>query len=51
MEFILHGLAEYSQLSKLKLETGFQFKDMLSSMFTMSDVEETDPENDPDYFQ
>jgi len=51
MEFILHGLSEYSQLSKLRLETGFQFKDMLSSMFTMNDVEETDPEDDPDYFK
>ncbi len=51
MEFILHGLSEYSQLSKLRLETGFQFKDMLSSMFTMNEVEESDPEDDPDYFK
>lgn len=51
MEFILHGLSEYSQLSKLRLETGFQFKDMLSSMFTMNEIEETDPEDDPDYFR
>jgi magnesium chelatase subunit I len=51
MEFILHGLSEYSQLSKLKLETGFQFKDMLSSMFTMNEVDETYPEDDPDYFK
>ena len=51
MEFILHGLSEYSQLSKLRLETGFQFKDMLSSMFKMNEVEETDPEDDPDYFK
>ena len=51
MEFILHGLSEYSQLSKLRLETGFQFKDMLSSMFTMNDVEETDNDEDPEYFK
>ena len=51
MEFILHGLSEYSQLSKLRLETGFQFKDMLSSMFTMNEIEESDPEDDPDYFK
>ena len=51
MEFILHGLSEYSQLSKLRLETGFQFKDMLSSMFTMNDVEETDNDDDPEYFK
>jgi magnesium chelatase subunit I len=51
MEFILHGLSEYSQLSKLRLESGFQFKDMLTSMFTMNEAEEIDPENDPDYFK
>ena len=51
MEFILHGLSEYSQLSKLRLETGFRFKDMLSSMFTMNDVEETDNDDDPEYFK
>lgn len=35
MEFALHGLAEYSQLSKHQLSRGIQFKDLLSSMFTM----------------
>jgi magnesium chelatase subunit I len=35
MEFALHGLAEFSQLSKHLLTTGIQFKDLLSSMFTM----------------
>jgi magnesium chelatase subunit I len=39
MEFALHGLAEYSLLSKFKLESGVQFKDMLSSMFTMGSEE------------
>ena len=42
MEFALHGLAEYSQLSKNQLTAGTQFKDLLSSMFTMSDHEEDD---------
>jgi magnesium chelatase subunit I len=42
MEFVLHGLTEYSLLSKFRLETGIQFKDMLSSMFTMSSDEEND---------
>jgi magnesium chelatase subunit I len=51
MEFILHGLSEYSQLSKLRLETGFQFKDMLSSMFKMSDVDDADPANDSEYYK
>lgn len=43
MEFLLHGLAEYSLLSKYRLEKGLQFRDMLSSMFTMSP---TDPDDD-----
>jgi magnesium chelatase subunit I len=35
MEFALHGLAEFSMLSKKQLSTGLQFKDLLSSMFSM----------------
>ncbi|MFY0607233.1 MAG: magnesium chelatase [Cyclobacteriaceae bacterium] len=35
MEFALHGLAEYSALSKHSLERGMQFKDLLSSMLSM----------------
>lgn len=35
MEFALHGLAEYSMLSKLNLQAGIQFKDLLSSMFSL----------------
>ena len=35
MEFILHGLSEYSQLSRNVLETGLSFKDLLNSMFTV----------------
>jgi magnesium chelatase subunit I len=35
MEFALHGLAEYSMISKHPLTAGLQFKDLLSSMFTM----------------
>ncbi len=51
MEFVLHGLTEYSLLSKFKMETGVQFKDMLSSMFTMtSDEDNEDPANDSDFF-
>src|SRR5690606_10360299 len=45
MEFMLHGLSEYSLLSKFRLEYGVQFKDMLSSMFTMSSEEDEDDEN------
>lgn len=32
MEFCLHGLSEFSQISKKSLEKGVQFKDMMSSM-------------------
>lgn len=35
MEFALHGLAEYSLISKHNLTAGNQFKDLLSSMFTL----------------
>ncbi len=42
MEFALHGMAEYSLLSKHKLISGTGFKDLLSSMFNMEDSEESD---------
>ncbi|QDH78918.1 magnesium chelatase [Echinicola soli] len=42
MEFALHGLAEYSQLSKKLLDTGIQFKDLFSSMFDMEAPDEDD---------
>jgi len=48
MEFVLHGLSEYSMLSKHYLEFGLKFSDMLSSMFTPS--EEEDYETDEDSF-
>ncbi|NJD22057.1 MAG: magnesium chelatase, partial [Melioribacter sp.] len=37
MEFALHGLSEFSMLSKHRIEYGLQFKDMLSSMLTSTD--------------
>ena len=42
MEFVLHGLAEFSMLSKYRLDTSIQFKDMLSSMFTMTSEKDED---------
>lgn len=42
MEFALHGLAEYSLLSKKFLERGLQFKDLLGGMFTMPKFGEED---------
>lgn len=40
MEFALHGLAEFSQLSKHKLEMHIQFKDLLGSMMSFKTEEE-----------
>lgn len=39
MEFVLHGLAEYSLLSKHQLQAGTQFSDLFSSMFTDSSLD------------
>ena len=50
MEFALHGLAEYSQLSKKQLERGLQFKDLLSSMFNMEGMEGNEGDEDENYF-
>jgi magnesium chelatase subunit I len=40
MEFALHGLAEYSLISKHNLTAGHQFKDLLSSMFSLPKAED-----------
>lgn len=48
MEFALHGLAEYSQISKHNLTAGLQFKDLLSSMFTLPKAGDDDDEIDED---
>jgi len=45
MEFALHGLAEYSLISKHNLTAGHQFKDLLSSMFSLP-KEEDDEEGE-----
>jgi magnesium chelatase subunit I len=42
MELVLFGLAEYSFLSKYQLDAGIQFKDLLSSMLTISEEDEDD---------
>ncbi|MEQ8244315.1 magnesium chelatase [Fulvivirga sp.] len=46
MEFALHGLSEYSMLSKHQLAKGLQFKDLLSSMFTMPEPDDDADESD-----
>lgn len=52
MEFALHGLAEYSLISKHNLTTGLQFKDLLSGMFTMPrpGTEDDDDEDEDNSF-
>lgn len=45
MEFALHGLAEFSQLSKHRLEEGIQFKDLLGSMMNFGIGEEEEELN------
>ncbi|MFK7899262.1 MAG: sigma 54-interacting transcriptional regulator [Cyclobacteriaceae bacterium] len=35
MEFALHGLAEFSQISKQAIDSGSKFKDLVGSMFNM----------------
>ena len=49
MELVLFGLAEFSFLSKYQMEEGIQFKDLLSSMLTISeeDEDEIDTERYP----
>jgi len=42
MEFVLHGLAEYSQLSKKYLQSGFGFADMFDSLFSAGPDEDDD---------
>jgi magnesium chelatase subunit I len=49
MEFALHGLAEYSLISKHGLTSGHQFKDLLSSMFSVpkpGDAEDLDDDEE-----
>ncbi len=46
MEFCLHGLAEHSLISRNRLTAGAQFKDLLSSMFTMPSFGEDDDDED-----
>lgn len=40
MEFALHGLAEYSQLSKQYLEGSYAFSDMFDSLFNINSQDE-----------
>lgn len=46
MEFALHGLAEFSLISKHTLTSGLQFKDLLSGMFSLPKDEDDESEDD-----
>jgi magnesium chelatase subunit I len=40
MEFVLHGLSEFSQLNKGFLDNGFAFSDMFNSLFNLQPDED-----------
>jgi magnesium chelatase subunit I len=47
MEFVLHGLAEFSQVSKGFLDNGFAFSDMFNSLFNLQpDDDDLDIDDD-----
>ncbi len=46
MEFALHGLAEYSMISKHYLARGLQFKDLISGMFSVPKEGDEDQDDD-----
>jgi magnesium chelatase subunit I len=46
MEFVLHGLAEFSQLNKGFLDNGFAFSDMFDSLFNMQPDDDLDLDDD-----
>ena len=51
MEFVMHGLAEYSLLSKNGLESGTQFKDLLSGMLNIEDYEDDEDDDYGGYYE
>lgn len=48
MEFVLHGLAEYSLLGKNQLGTGLRFRDLISGMFTPPSPDDPDMDDEDD---
>ncbi|GAB3011646.1 magnesium chelatase [Niabella terrae] len=45
MEFVLHGLAAYSTISKKSFETKIEFKDLFGSMLNINDLHQEDSED------
>lgn len=50
MEFALHGLAEFSFLSKHRMVSGLEFRDLLSSMLPASGDDGPGRDDEDDYF-
>ena len=46
MEFVLHGLSEFSIISKKTLEKGLQFKDLTASLFDLDKFKFDEDEED-----
>ncbi len=52
MEFVLHGMAEFSLISKKPLDTGLQFKDLTNSLMSgliFDDDDEEEEDDDEDF--
>ena len=49
MEFVLHGLASYSLISKKILETSVEFKDLMGSMLIIQSSFGSEEEDEDDY--
>lgn len=50
MEFLLHGLSEFSLISKKNMESGYTFADILGSMLNMSNLDvDMDDEEERDF--
>jgi magnesium chelatase subunit I len=51
MEFVLHGLATHSLISKKVLEGKIEFKDLMGSMLNLSSQTFSDEELDDENFK
>jgi magnesium chelatase subunit I len=49
MEFVLHGLASYSLISKKILETSVEFKDLMGSMLNIQSSNSFDEMDEEDF--
>ena len=49
MEFVLHGLASYSLISKKIVERGIEFKDLMGSMLNIQSTTSFDDSDEDDY--